>query len=136
MAARGGREEAQETQFIVVRGPRDRRPMGKHQGVGRRRQERGNTCTRVFTGLSVGKARQARVSGLGLASLDNSARLWLWGLSLVVSSQGVGEQRCGSALPSLHVKGVLSRNWLAQEGRSLHSQKGFLRWQNFIIYRK
>ena len=67
---------------------------GKHQcGSGGRR--RGEIMARTFTVVSVGRTRQGRESGLGLASLNNFSRLWGIGADPSCLVPGPGMIRAG-----------------------------------------
>lgn len=44
--------------------------------VRRQKGVRGQTWTRAFIGVCMGKAKQARLNSLGLTSLNSSSELW------------------------------------------------------------
>lgn len=70
-----------------------------------RRQKWGeSTSYKPLIGVSTGKARQCWVHSLGLASLNNSSRLWAEGLSLTVQYLDWGDLGQGKYL--LHEKSV------------------------------
>lgn len=68
--------------FIFLMVPLDTRSRGSQGrnstfGSGNRRRKGGGSICRSLIGVSVGKARQGRVKGLGLAGLNNARGLWL-----------------------------------------------------------
>ena len=71
-----------------LRGGAHHATQEKHQVV--RRQKTG-TRRRACSGVSMRKAREGRVNSLGLASLNNSGRLWTIGMvsSYLIAGPGM-----------------------------------------------
>lgn len=70
-------------------------PRGKHQGWSASRGNKGKAWAGGFIMVSAGKACQGGINRLGLASLNNFARLWAVGVisSGLVPGPGVTEER-------------------------------------------